>query len=93
MRAVGIYPIGALVRLRSERIGLVVEQNEKFLLKPKVMLLMSARSRLPLARTVIDLNRYSETDRIVRAESCNDWDLGNLDELWSGQPLAQGARF
>jgi putative nucleotidyltransferase with HDIG domain len=93
VRAVGIYPIGALVRLQSERIGLVVEQNEKFLLKPKVMLLMSARSRLPLARTVIDLNRYPETDRILRAESSNDWDLGNLDELWSGQAPTQGARF
>lgn len=93
VRAVGIYPIGALVRLQSERIGLVVEQNEKFLLKPKVMLLMSARSRMPLARTVIDLNRYAETDRIIRAESCNDWDLGNLDELWSGQPPTQSARF
>jgi putative nucleotidyltransferase with HDIG domain len=93
VRAVGIYPIGTLVRLQSERIGLVVEQNEKFLLKPKVMLLMSARSRLPLARTVVDLNRYAETDRILRAESAEHWDLGNLDELWSGQPPAQSARF
>jgi putative nucleotidyltransferase with HDIG domain len=93
VRAVGIYPIGTLVRLHSQRIGLVVEQNDRFLLKPKVMLLMSARSRLPLTRTVIDLNRYSETDRILRVESAHEWELGDLDELWSGQSSAKGARL
>ena len=94
VRAVGIYPIGALVRLQSERIALVVEQNDKHLLKPKVMLLVSARTRMPLERKVLDLASFTAEDRIVRIESVKDWDLHDLDEIWSGLPTpAHGSRF
>lgn len=93
VRAVGIYPIGALVRLQSERVGLVVEQNDKSLLKPKVVVLVSARTRMSLERKLIDLASYTENDRIVRIESAKDWDLDNLEEIWSGIAMQKGSVF
>ncbi|WP_213880751.1 HD-GYP domain-containing protein [Pseudomonas sp. dw_358] len=93
VRAVGIYPIGALVRLQSERIGLVVEQNDKSLLKPKVVILVSARTRMPLERRLIDLASYTENDRIVRIESAKEWELSNLEEIWTGISTQKGSIF
>ena len=86
VRAVGIYPVGALVRLQSQRIGVVVEQDDKSLLRPRVMLLISARTRMQLERKVLDLGRAGEEDKIVRIESAKDWNLGDIDELWAGRP-------
>jgi hypothetical protein len=83
---VGIYPIGALVRLQSQRIGVVVDQDDKSLLKPKVMMLLSARTKMPLERKVVDLSRSGEEDKIIRIESAKDWNLGDIDALWTGRP-------
>lgn len=85
VRCVGIYPVGALVRLKSGRIGVVIEQNEKSLLKPVVKVFFSARSRLPIVQEV--LNLAEQPDTIVGRESANEWGFKNIDELWSG--LAQ----
>lgn len=85
VRTVGIYPVGALVRLQSQRIGVVIEQDEKSLLKPKIMLLISARTRMPLERLVLDLSKAGEEDKIVQIESAKDWNVGDIDALWSGR--------
>jgi putative nucleotidyltransferase with HDIG domain len=86
VRTVGIYPIGAVVRLQSQRIGVVVDQDEKSLLKPKVMMLLSARTKMQLERKVVDLSRFGEEDKIIRIESAKDWNLGDVDALWAGRP-------
>jgi putative nucleotidyltransferase with HDIG domain len=86
VRTVGIYPIGALVRLQSQRIGVVVDQDEKSLLKPKVMMILSARTKMQLERKVIDLSRFGEEDKIIRIESAKEWNLGDIDALWAGRP-------
>jgi putative nucleotidyltransferase with HDIG domain len=85
VRTVGIYPVGALVRLQSQRIGVVIEQDEKSLLKPKIMLLISARTRMPLERLVLDLSKAGEADKIAQIESAKDWNMGDIDALWSGR--------
>ncbi len=83
VKTVGIYPVGALVRLRSDRLGVVIEQNTKSLLQPKVKVFMSALSAARIEQKVIDLAHPSEEDMIIKFELAQDWNVGNVDVLWS----------
>lgn len=84
VKSVGIYPVGALVRLESGRLAVVIEQNPKSLLTPKVRVFFSTRSNLPLEQNVVDLAKIHGQDRIVAREAPEDWEFKNLDRLWSG---------
>ncbi len=86
VKTVGIYPIGTLVRLESGRLGVVVEQGQASLLKPKVKVFMSARTGKTFAAQVIDLTCSSDPDEIVRIEKPTDWGLEEVDTLWTGSP-------
>ncbi|AKF44579.1 HD-GYP domain-containing protein [Pseudomonas fragariae (ex Marin et al. 2024)] len=86
VKTVGIYPIGTLVRLESGRLGVVVEQGQASLLKPKVKVFMSARTGKTFAAQVIDLDCPSDPDRIARIEKTTDWGLEEVDTLWAGSP-------
>ena len=86
VKTVGIYPVGALVRLESERLAVVVEQGEHSLLMPKVKVLMSVRTRKPIEPRIIQLGKSMEADSIVRIESPADWGLDDLNEAWTGAP-------
>lgn len=86
VKSVGIYPVGALVRLESGRLAVVIEQNPKSLLTPKVRVFFSTRSNLPLEQNVVDLAKIHGQDRIVAREAPEDWEFKNLDRLWSGVP-------
>lgn len=92
VKAVGIYPVGALVRLHSGRLAVVVEQNPKALLGPKVKVFFSANSRVPIPQVVLDLSKPRAQDRIVGRESAEAWGFEKLDELWSGIALEQRGR-
>ncbi|HEY0287549.1 MAG TPA: HD-GYP domain-containing protein [Pseudomonas sp.] len=83
VKTVGIYPVGALVRLRSDRLGVVIEQNTKSLLQPKVKVFMSALTAARIEQKVIDLAHPSEEDMIIKFELAQDWNVGNVDVLWS----------
>lgn len=82
VRCVGIYPVGALVRLESGRIGVVMEQSSKSLLTPVVKVFFSTRSRLPIVQTLVNL--ADQRDKIIGRECAEDWGFKNVDELWSG---------
>lgn len=84
VKTVGIYPVGALVRLESERLAVVMEQSEHSLLMPKVKVLMSARTRKPLEPRIIQLGKCKEPDSIVKIESPADWGIENFNESWAG---------
>lgn len=86
VKSVGIYPVGALVRLESGRLAVVIEQNPKSLLTPKVRVFFSTRSNLPLEQNVVDLAKAQGQDRIVAREAPEDWEFKNLERLWSGVP-------
>ncbi|PYY83850.1 phosphodiesterase [Pseudomonas sp. TKO26] len=86
VKSVGIYPVGALVRLESGRLAVVIEQNPKSLLTPKVRVFFSTRSNLPLEQNVVDLAKIQGQDRILAREAPQDWEFKNLDRLWNLLP-------
>ncbi|MBX3607898.1 MAG: HD-GYP domain-containing protein [Piscinibacter sp.] len=84
VRSLGIYPIGSLVRMRSGKLGVVVEQNERSLVAPKVKLFFSTRSNMPIAVELVDLSAPGCSDAIAARESNAQWKFPHLDELWAG---------
>jgi len=93
VKCVGIYPVGTLVRLESGRIGVVMEQHAKSLLTPKVKVFFSARSRVPIEQSVVDLAKRVGEDRIVTREKVEDWGFKDIDELWSGLEASKTSYF
>ncbi|RXU67614.1 phosphodiesterase [Pseudomonas protegens] len=86
VKSVGIYPVGALVRLESGRLAVVIEQNPKSLLTPKVRVFFSTRSNLPLEQSVVDLAKVQGQERILAREAPQDWEFKNLERLWNPLP-------
>lgn len=91
VKSVGIYPVGALVRLESGRLGVVMEQHEKSLLTPRVKVFFSARSKMPIIQEIVDLAKLVGRDKIVGRESAEDWGFKNVEELWSGLEARNGS--
>lgn len=87
VKSLGIYPIGSLVRMRSGKLGVVVEQNEASLVSPKVKLFFSIRSNMPVPVELLDLSASSCSDAIVARESNVQWKFPHLDELWAGPEI------
>ena len=92
VKTVGIYPVGALVRLESGRLAVVLEQNAKSLLVPKVKAFFLAKSKVQIPPVLIDLSKANAQDRIVGRESAAAWGFEHLDELWSGMPQPRARR-
>lgn len=82
VRRLGIYPVGSLVRLESQKLAVVIEQAPGALLKPKVRVFYSARLRSHVLLQDIDLSRPECQDRIVQMESPGDWGFRDLEKLW-----------
>lgn len=87
VKSVGIYPIGSLIRLESGRIGVVVDQNDKSLLTPKVKVFFSTKSNLRIPPEVLDLASSAVRDKIVAREDPEKWNFADLNELWGGITL------
>jgi putative nucleotidyltransferase with HDIG domain len=84
VRSLGIYPVGSLVRMRSGRLAVVVEQSEKSLVAPRVKVFFSTRSNMPIAPEVVDLASSLCQDAIAGRESNAQWRFPHLNELWAG---------
>ena len=79
IRCVGIYPIGTLVRLESQRLAVVVETGREHFLKPVVRLIFDIKAHRRLPPQEIDFscpNAYGQDpDHIVDAEDPSKWGL------------------
>jgi putative nucleotidyltransferase with HDIG domain len=83
VKCLGIYPIGALVRLASGRLGVVIEQSEHSLLTPIVKVFFSTKARTHIAPEIVDLSHPRVTDGIVSREEAGTWGLTNIEKLWA----------
>ena len=91
VKSVGIYPVGSLVRMRSGRLAVVIEQNPEALTKPRVKLFFSTKAGLPLKPQVLDLTGSQVTDQIEAREPPEKWNFPYLTELWDGEAALQQA--
>lgn len=87
VKTMGIYPIGSLVRLQSGRLAVVIAQNPKSLLAPKVKAFFSTKSNLRIEPHEIDLGGPWCQDRVACTESPDDWPFKDLNQLWGAPRL------
>ena len=73
VKAIGIYPVGTLVRLKSERLAVVTEQAARSLLTPKVKVIFSTKLDMPVTQASLDLSK--SRDSIVGVEDPKKWRL------------------
>jgi putative nucleotidyltransferase with HDIG domain len=73
IRAIGIYPTGTLVRLESNRMGVVVEQNENNLLEPVVRIFYHAGQQHYVPPELVDLSKVQ--DRVASCENYDKWKI------------------
>jgi len=82
VKSLGIYPVGSLVRLASGKLGVVTEQGEQSLLKPKVKVFFSTKSQAYIKPETIDLARSPE--KIAGREDAAKWGIKDVDRYWAG---------
>jgi HD-GYP domain-containing protein (c-di-GMP phosphodiesterase class II) len=92
VQSLGIYPTGSLVRLESQRIAVVAEQNEAALTAPVVVVFYSLRAGMPIAPQRLDLSRPGTQDRITGREDVPPGHYGKVDELWADPELLRAMR-
>lgn len=83
-RVVGIYPVGALVRLESGRLAVVVEHRESNMLHPLVRVMFDGKRNYHLKPEDVDLSKpvgFGGGDRIVGHESPEKWQIDPMKFL------------
>jgi len=83
VKSLGIYPTGSLVRLESGKLGVVIEQGEASLLKPKVKVFFSTKSQAYIKPEIIDIARSPE--KIAGREDAAKWGIKDVDRYWASE--------
>lgn len=80
VRAVGVYPVGTLVRLDNGMLGVVAEQHAGDLLRPVVNVFFDTRERCYVRQTRLDLARRAREGwvSILAAEDYDRWGIDRL---------------
>lgn len=83
VKSIGIYPIGSMVKLKSGRLAVVVDQSSTSLLSPivKVFFTTKTKSRIPVE--VLDLSKQNVQDSIVGHEDPALWGIHDIRDIWS----------
>jgi len=82
VRTVGIYPIGSLVRLKSQRLAVVVDHDPSHLLQPTVKAFFSLRSKMHIEPILVSLDKSGIGDRIISYEDPAVHGLTHTDSIW-----------
>jgi HD-GYP domain-containing protein (c-di-GMP phosphodiesterase class II) len=80
VKCVGIYPVGSVVRLSSDRLAVVTRQGVESLLTPEVRVFYSIKSAARIVPEFVDL--ALSRDKIISPESPDVWGLTDTDILW-----------
>lgn len=91
VRSVGIYPTGSLVRMRSGRLAVVLDQNPIALTKPRVKLFFCTKADVPVKPQILDLAAPRVTDEIAAREPQENWNFPYLTELWEADSALRQA--
>jgi len=83
VRSIGIYPIGSMVKLKSGRLAVVIDQNEKSLLTPLVKVFFSTKSKTRIPVETLDLSKPSANDSIASHEDPATWGIHHMQEIWT----------
>lgn len=81
VKCIGIYPVGTLVRLKSGRLGVVLD-NSKSLLQPLVRVFFSTKSRSYILPETVDLALPGLPEAIAAREDAATWNLQDIDRYW-----------
>jgi len=82
IHAIGIYPIGSLVRLKSDFLAIVVESNKHNSLRPVVRMIYDIKKERPIPPRNLDLSQgVGELHTIVSNESAEEWGIHIADFL------------
>jgi putative nucleotidyltransferase with HDIG domain len=81
VKIIGIYPVGSLVRMKSGKLGVVIDHNPTLLLQPTVKLFFSVSSQARIPVEVIDLSKPSARDMIMSHEDPAKWGL-TVNDVW-----------
>lgn len=73
VKTVGIYPAGSLLKLKSGRLAVVVEQSPKSLTTPIVKVFFSTKTNEPIFPVLVDLSKVP--DPIASVENPVKWKL------------------
>ena len=81
VKCIGIFPVGTLVKLKSGRLAVVVD-NSKSLLQPLVRVFYSTRSMTYLKPETLDLATSPAPDAIASREDAEKWGVGDISRYW-----------
>jgi HD-GYP domain-containing protein (c-di-GMP phosphodiesterase class II) len=82
VKCVGIYPIGSLVKLKSGRLAVVIDQSASSLLTPIVKVFFSTKSKTRIPHEIIDLSKAGGQDQVLGHEDPRIWDIKDLNTMW-----------
>ena len=82
VKSIGIYPVGSLVRLESEKLGVVIELGSRSLLNPKVRTFFSTKLKEQIPIMITDLSAPECQERIISIEDPQKWGFHKLEDLW-----------
>lgn len=81
VKCIGIYPVGTLVKLKSGRLAVVVD-NSKSLLQPLVRIFYSTKANSYLPPLSMDLATAGALDSIAGREDPEQWGLTDISRYW-----------